>query len=73
MMKADRFKLEEQILNTSNFSDQIRLISKNVSDYQLDNDQIVNVLEGLAILIELHTNDLFTTFKQAFNLDEYKS
>jgi hypothetical protein len=72
-MKADRFKLEEQILNTSNFSDQIRLISKNVSDYQLDNDQIVNVLEGLAILIELHTNDLFTTFKQAFNLDEYKS
>ena len=70
---SDRFKLEEQILNTSNFSDQIRLISKNISDYQLDNDQIVNVLEGLAILIELHTNDLFTTFKQAFNLDEYKS
>jgi len=72
-MMSDRFKLEEQILNTSNFSDQIRLISKNISDYQLDNDQIVNVLEGLAILIELHTNDLFVTFKQAFNLDEYKS
>ena len=72
-MMSDRFKLEEQILNTSNFSDQIRLISKNISDYQLDNDQIVNVLEGLAILVELHTNDLFTTFKQAFNLDEYKS
>lgn len=68
---SNRFRLEEQILETSKFADQIRLITKNISN--LDNTRTVSVLDGIAVLIELHTNDLFDTFKQTLKLDEYKT
>lgn len=68
----DRTDLETDIVNFSLFSDQIRLVARGISEGTLDSDGILNSLEGIAVLIELHQYKTFDTFKQTFNLDEYK-
>jgi hypothetical protein len=67
----NRTDLEIDIVNFSLFSDQVRLVARGISEGKLDNDGILNSLEGIAVLIELHQDKTFDTFKQTFNLDEY--
>jgi NurA-like 5'-3' nuclease len=67
----DRFELENKINHTTNFADQLRSVSKAVLEHNMSEDRLANVLEGLAVLIELHTNETFEVFQQAFRLDNY--
>ena len=68
----DRFDLENKINQTALFADQLRSIAGSVLEKDMSEDRLSNVLEGLAVLIELHTNETFEAFKQAFKLDNYK-
>lgn len=67
----DRFELENKINQTTNFADQLRSIAGAVLENNMSEDRLANVLEGLAILIELHTDETCEVFKQAFRLDNY--
>jgi hypothetical protein len=65
----DRFHLEDKIIKTSIFADHLRDLAKNIMDQESDTDEIINALEGIAILIELHERSLFNCFCEVFKLD----
>lgn len=67
----DRFELEHKITKTSVFADHLRDLSSSILEHDLSTDEIVNAIEGLAVLIENHERSLFDTFVQAFKLDGY--
>lgn len=69
----DRFELENKINQTANFAGQLRSIANAVLEDNMDEDRLANVLEGLAVLIELHTDETFEVFKQVLRLDQYGS
>ena len=69
---ADRFELESKITDTYNFVTHIKDLSDSVSNSRLSEDEIVNGLNGLAILLKCHTDQLFEVFSQALKLDGYK-
>jgi hypothetical protein len=37
----------------------------------MTNDEIVNALDGLAVMLKLHTQKLMDTFTQVHQLDQY--
>jgi len=59
----DRFDLEQEILRTTNYADDLRTVVENML-----NDSI----EGIAILIEMQSNKMLDTMSQCFKLDNYK-
>lgn len=67
----DRFDLETKITKTSVFADHLRDLSGSILEHDLTTDEIVNAIEGLAVLIESHERNLFDTFVQVFKLDGY--
>lgn len=67
----DRFNLEADITQFSTIADQIRMISSAYSNRQLSEDKLLDSLEGVAILIELHQDKTFDSYKKCFSLDEY--
>lgn len=67
----DRFELEQDIMQFSNFADQLRLISDSFLEGKLDEDKMANAIEGVAILIELHQEKTFDSFRQSLKLDQY--
>jgi hypothetical protein len=69
----DRFDLENKITKTSIFADHLRDLSGSIMEHDLSTDEIVNALEGLAVLVESHERSLFDTFVQVFELDGYKN
>jgi hypothetical protein len=68
----NRFDLEDKINKTGVFADHLRDLSHSILEHGLNNDQIVNTLEGLAVLIESHERVLFDTFVQVLKLDGYR-
>lgn len=68
----DRFDLENKINQTALFADQLRSVTNAVLENRMSHDRLANVLEGLAVLIELHTDDTFEAFTQALKLDNHK-
>ena len=71
--KKNRFDLENKINQTSFFSDQLRSLNKSLLDNNIEQDKVAIAIDGLAVLIDIHTEDMFDIFTQALNLDEYKS
>lgn len=69
----DRFDLESEIATLYTYSDQLSLLSEGILEHDLDNDQVVNVLEGLRVLLNLQTQKLHDTMSQCFNLDQYNN
>ncbi len=69
----DRFELEAKISRTSVFADHLRDLSSSILEHGLSNDEIVNAIEGLAVLIEAHERSLFDTFTRVFGLDGYQN
>lgn len=69
----DRFDLENKINRTSVFADHLRDLSSSILEHDLNTDEIVNAIEGLAVLIESHERSLFDTFIQVFKLDGYST
>lgn len=67
----DRFDLESKIIKTSLFADHLRDLSCSILEHDLTTDEIVNAIEGLAVLIESHERVLFDIFVKAFKLDDY--
>lgn len=68
---VDRFTLESKITDTYNFVTNINDLSESVSNGNLDDDAIVNALNGLAVLLKCHTDKLFEVFTQVYKLDGY--
>ena len=68
---ADRFDLESKITDTYNFVTHINDLSDSVCNGNLSEDEIVNALNGVAILLKCHTDKLFEVFSQALKLDAY--
>jgi hypothetical protein len=68
----DRFDLENKITKTSIFADHLRDFSRSILEEDLKTDEIVNGIEGLAVLIESHERALFDVFIQTFHLDGYR-
>jgi hypothetical protein len=69
----DRFDLENDINTLYTFSDQLSLLSEGILEHDLDTDQVVNVLEGLKVLVNLQTQKLHDTMSQCFKLDQYSN
>jgi hypothetical protein len=55
----DRFDLEEKINQTYHFVDTLNDISYGIMEVGMTNDEIVNALDGLAVMLKLHTQKLF--------------
>jgi len=72
----DRFDLENEIMRTTNYADDLRTITESMINDSLDNmdvDKYINAIEGVASLIELHSNKMFDTMSQCFKLDAYRN
>jgi hypothetical protein len=67
----NRFDLEQEICQVANFSNHLRNINTSILEHELSQDEIVNALEGLAVLIQSYENVLFDTFTQVLKLDKY--
>ena len=72
----DRFDLEQEILRTTNYADNLRTVVENMLNDSIegitDVDKYANAIEGIAILIEMQSNKMFDTMSQCFKLDNYK-
>lgn len=78
----DRFDLEQEILQIKGYADNIRMVAEKMIDGDYDEnydrifpsniDTYVNALEGLATLLDMHSDKMFDTMSQCFQLDSYK-
>jgi len=72
----DRFDLEQEILRTTNYADDLRTVVENMLNDSMegitDVDKYANAIEGVAILIEMQSNKMLDTMGQCFKLDNYK-
>jgi hypothetical protein len=68
----DRFNLEDEINTLFTFSDQLGTLSEGILEHDLSKDDIVNVIEGLKIMISLQATKLHDTMCQCFKLDGYR-
>lgn len=69
----DRFDLENEISTIHTFADQLGILSEGILEHELSNDDIVNVIEGMRVMLNLHAQKLHDTMSQCFRLDEYKN
>lgn len=68
----DRFHLEDEITTLYSFSQQLETLSEGILEYDLSNDEVVNALEGLKVMLDLHAKKMMDTFSQCFRLDNYR-
>ena len=72
----DRFDLEQEILQIKSYADNIRMTSNRMIDddqnKSIDIDFYWNALNGIAVLLDLHSDVMFDTMQQCFKLDSYK-
>jgi hypothetical protein len=68
----DRFDLETEIMGLHSFIDNLGTLSEGILEQDLSNDEVVNALEGLRVMLSLHTNKLMDTMSQCFKLDQYR-
>ena len=72
----DRFDLEQEILRTTIYADDLRTIAENMLNDSIggvtDVGRYANAIEGIAILIEMQSNKMLDTMSQCFKLDNYK-
>lgn len=69
----DFFDLETEISTLYTFSDQLGLLSEGILEHNLGNDEVVNVIEGLRVTLNLQTQRLHDTMSQCFKLDNYRN
>lgn len=67
----NRFDLEQQLMGLLTISDDLDLVVKGVLEYDLDKDNIANVLTGISNLVKLRHYQLMDTMVQIFKLDKY--
>lgn len=67
----DRFDLEDKITAMSNINEELNVLSRRILEENLDNDDIINAINGIIVLQDGRHNELFDTFTQVFKLDQY--
>ena len=67
----DRFDLEHEINCLYSFGENLKTLNEGVIEQELSNDEIANAIEGIRVLLDLHTKKLFDTMSQCFKLDGY--
>lgn len=73
----DRFDLEQEIMQIKNYSEDIRMVVEDLLNCQesiddIDTDKYCNVLEGVATLLDMHSDKMFDTMSQCFKIDNYR-
>lgn len=72
----DRFDLEQEILQVKSYTDNIRMTANKMinddNNESVDIDFYWNALNGIAVLLDMHSDVMFDTMKQCFKLDSYK-
>lgn len=72
----DRFDLEQEILQIKSYADNIRMTANRMIDddqnESIDIDFYWNALNGVAVLLDMHSDVMFDTMQQCFKLDSYK-
>lgn len=68
----DRFDLEDRITNLHSIVDALNDISFGILEADLDKDETVNAIDGLAVMTKLKIEKLFDVFTQVFELDQYR-
>jgi hypothetical protein len=73
----DRFDLEQEILQVKSYADNIRMTAERMinDDHNgtIDIDFYWNALNGIAVLLDMHSDVMFDTMQQCFKLDSYKN
>jgi len=73
----DRFDLEQEILQVKSYADNIRMTAERMinDDHNgtIDVDFYWNALNGIAVLLDMHSDVMFDTMQQCFKLDSYKN
>ena len=72
IIMADRFELEQQILDCWHIVDELKTLSEAVCDNNLSTDQTANVLMGLEQLYQLKFDKLFQTFEELVHEDSFE-
>lgn len=67
----DRFDLENHISNLHSIVDSLNDISFGILEADLDKDETVNAIDGLAVMTKLKIEKLFDVFTQVMKLDNY--
>jgi hypothetical protein len=67
----DRFELENQIMNLHSLVDSLNDISYGILESDITQEDVVNAVDGLAVMVELKIARLFDAYKAVFYLDEY--
>lgn len=69
----NRFDLEDEIITLYSFSQQLETLNEGILEYDMNKDDIVNAIEGLRVMLELHTKRMMDTMCQCFKLDNYNN
>lgn len=67
----NRFDLEQEITTLYSYAEQLGSISEGILEYDMSLDDTVNAINGLKVMIDLHTNKMLDTMSQCFKLDRY--
>lgn len=65
----DRFDLEQQIIRTSEYANQIRDLMEFMVENEFDQDKTLNALIGIAVMIDIHTDKMYNVMCEALELD----
>lgn len=62
-MDADRFKLEQELMELSHVEEDLDIVIDNVLEENLDIDEIANTLVGIRSLCKMRFERAFNTFE----------
>ena len=69
----DRFDLEDDISKLYSYSDQLDNLVEGILEHDLSTDEIVNVLQGMRVMLNLQAQKLHDTMSQCFGLDKHRN
>lgn len=67
----DRFDLEDEITSLYAFADQLSSVSEGLLKERLTTDEAVNAIEGIVVLLKLHSQKTYDTMCQCLKLNDY--
>lgn len=67
----DRFDLENEITELYTFAERLADLNYAILELDISTDDTANAIEGLSVLLKIHTQKMFDTFTQVHKLDNY--
>lgn len=68
----NRFDLEQEIGFLYSYTEQLGGISDGILEYNMSSEDVVNAIEGLRVMLDLHAQKMMDTLSQCFHLDQYR-